>query len=293
MQFQKAYRRQTLKVVYGLVLFFNENRDGPSLEVAKETLAEYFPDVEVEVRHVDQPKRFQLQSGITLSLENIPEQMYNSLKGQDSTTLQIKAGSSWHDSIVQAIAGLKDIQESCSISRLYDALKYLTIPSEDREEILDLYMKVVVKGTPLPEDETIYNPVGSTYHIDPLALAEVLDKPDAANEEELIGPAFFNPWTDLFPRIYGSYSSAMDDLFIDALKAVANHGHRAFREQYGEDLAELALYILAGHDLTEYGTSPRTAYPNPQVADQWNLLITKWENYRTANFTKAGGTRED
>lgn len=88
----------------------------------------------------------------------------------------------------------------------------------------------------------------------------------------------FDPWADIIEGIYGSYSSESDELMIDALKAVRDKAHSEFMGRWGF-AGEFALYVLAGHGFTEYGTSPRYAWPEPQVADLWQALIDKWEAY--------------
>lgn len=289
MQFQKEYNRQTLTMDFGLIVNIDLSKPGQSEEEVLVVLKQHFPNVEVERQYSMAMERFTLIGGVNLTLQNIQEHCNSETCGQDNTAVMIETRSNYHTTIEEAIASFKQIQQYRSISRFYDALKYLTIPSEDRKELLDLYLKIVVTGTPLPDDETLHDAVGTGWRIDPLALAEVLAKPDASNEEELGDSRYFNPWSDLFPHIYGNYSGVMDELFIDALKACHSRQHQAFHAKYG-DMGELALYILAGHGLTEYGTSPRFAWPDLTIADQWPLLITKYENYRKANFTKADGT---
>lgn len=89
----------------------------------------------------------------------------------------------------------------------------------------------------------------------------------------------FDPWGDVISGIYGNYSSEMDDIFIDALKAVRDGQTFVFIARRGA-AGEMALYALAGHGLTEYGTSPRGAWPDPAVKDLWQPLIDKWDAHR-------------
>ena len=91
----------------------------------------------------------------------------------------------------------------------------------------------------------------------------------------------FDPWADVIGGIYGSYSSEMDDLFIDALKAVRDRATFDFIDKEGKS-GELALYVLAGHGLTDYGTSPRGGWPDSEIADLWQPLIDKWQAHRKA-----------
>lgn len=87
----------------------------------------------------------------------------------------------------------------------------------------------------------------------------------------------FNPWEDIITGIYGSYSSAMDLIFINALKAVRDR--TTFDFIFNNDAHEMALYVLAGQGYTEYGTSPRSGWPDSWCADLWDDMIAKWEEY--------------
>jgi hypothetical protein len=43
------------------------------------------------------------------------------------------------------------------------------------------------------------------------------------------------------------------------------------------------LYVLAGHGLLDYGTSPRGAWIDGSItADEWSRLIAKYERYYVA-----------
>lgn len=106
------------------------------------------------------------------------------------------------------------------------------------------------------------------------ALAKPL--PDSADS---VHSEVFDPWEDVIEGIYGSYSSESDDLMIAALEAVRDRTTFDLIEQRGF-AAEFALYVLAGHRLTEYGTSPRGAWPDPSITDLWQSLIDKWQAYR-------------
>ena len=88
----------------------------------------------------------------------------------------------------------------------------------------------------------------------------------------------FYPWEDVIHGIAGCYASQSDSLMIDTLKAVRDRTTFALIEKHGF-IVEFMLYVLAGHDLTEYGTSPRCGWPAPDVEDMWQELINKWESY--------------
>lgn len=279
MKLQKEYSRQTLTMDFGLILNLDTTKPGQSQEEALAVLGEHFPGVEVALQHNMALERFTLIGGVSLTLENIQEHAWSEECGQDNTAVMIETRSNYHPTIEAAVASFQEIQQTRSISRFYDAVKYLHVPSEDRKELLEHYLKIVVKDTPLPTHESLYVLVGGGGRIEPLALAEILAKPDVPSEDDIIDPDYFHPWNDLFPHIYGSYSGGMDEVFIAALKTLRGDNSKpVFRAKYGE-LGELVLYILAGHGFTEYGTSPRSAWVEPSIAPVWDLLITKWEKY--------------
>lgn len=108
------------------------------------------------------------------------------------------------------------------------------------------------------------------------SLEAALAKP-LPNKEEGVHSEVFDPWQDVITGIYGSYSSASDELMIGALEAVRDKTTFDFiKDNFA---AEFALYVLAGHGLTEYGTSPRGAWADFAVEDLWQPLIDKWRDY--------------
>lgn len=109
-------------------------------------------------------------------------------------------------------------------------------------------------------------------------LLEALSKPDPASEYDIGNPDYFDPWEDIISNIYGSYSSKSDDMFIIMLEAVRDRTQFEMIEKHGFS-AELILYIFAGHGLTEYGGSPRSAWPDDSISDLWDGLIEKWKIY--------------
>lgn len=88
----------------------------------------------------------------------------------------------------------------------------------------------------------------------------------------------FDPWGDIINGIHGGYSSDSDDLMIGALEAVRDRATFEFIEKHGF-VGEFMLYVLSGHGLTEYGTSPRGAWADFDIADLWQPLIDKWRGY--------------
>ena len=104
-------------------------------------------------------------------------------------------------------------------------------------------------------------------------LIEALEKP-VSNDPSIEA---FDPWHDIIEGILGSYSSSMDLIFINALKAVRDK--TTFKFIFNNDAHEMALYILAGQGYTDYGTSPRGGWPDSWCADLWDDMIAKWEEY--------------
>lgn len=111
---------------------------------------------------------------------------------------------------------------------------------------------------------------------DRVKLLAALEMPSPSND--VIGLDAFDPWEHVIKGIHGGYARDCDDLMIEALEAVRDGKPFEFMDRRGL-AGELALYILSGHGLTEYGTSPRGAWPDPDVTDLWNQLIAKWKEY--------------
>ena len=89
---------------------------------------------------------------------------------------------------------------------------------------------------------------------------------------------YFDPWEDIVKGIHGHYSSASDEIVLAAMKAVQNKKPFEFIDQHGF-AGEFVLYVLSGHNLLEYGSSPRGGWPAPHVSDLWQEIIEKWEAY--------------
>ncbi|NBU79776.1 MAG: hypothetical protein EBS50_12020 [Sphingomonadaceae bacterium] len=113
-------------------------------------------------------------------------------------------------------------------------------------------------------------------------LRALLSLPDAQTRDDLgcfseSGdlPIYFDPW-ELFPALYGGYSSEFDDMAITVLENIAAEksereslAHQMFRE------------MLCTADLCVYGTSPRCCFPNYET-DFGKLLpalIERWQAY--------------
>lgn len=109
-------------------------------------------------------------------------------------------------------------------------------------------------------------------------LLLALAKPLADSPDDIQSAETFDPWSDVIEGIFGSYASQSDDLMIGALKAVRDGQTFEFIKAKGF-AGEFVLYVLAGHGMTEYGTSPRSGWIEPSIADLWQPLIDKWEAY--------------
>lgn len=83
----------------------------------------------------------------------------------------------------------------------------------------------------------------------------------------------FDPW-DIFPAVYGSYSSEFDTLALDVLSDIHAGAHTR------DDLAsEIFREMLCTAELCTYGTSPRVCFPTPAFAPLLPALIERWRQY--------------
>jgi hypothetical protein len=114
-------------------------------------------------------------------------------------------------------------------------------------------------------------------------LQAVLAMPLPATKDDVGVVGFFDPWEDVIKGIYGNYSSECDDLMIATMEAVRDGKTFDLIKEKGF-AAEFMLYVLAGHGLTEYGTSPRGAWPEHR--ELWQPLIDKWKAYRAVAWAE-------
>lgn len=108
-------------------------------------------------------------------------------------------------------------------------------------------------------------------------LKAALDKP-LPEKDYVVHSEVFNPWEDIISGIYGSYAFESDALMIGALEAIRDRNASYYIEQHGF-AAEFMFYVLAGHGFLEYGTSPRSGWPNATIVNLWDDLIEKWKAY--------------
>ena len=83
----------------------------------------------------------------------------------------------------------------------------------------------------------------------------------------------FDPW-DLFPCLYGSYSSEFDRLAIEVLCDIRDGTHKR------DDLsAEIFREMLCTANLCDYGTSPRVCFATERFGELLPALIERWRAY--------------
>lgn len=83
----------------------------------------------------------------------------------------------------------------------------------------------------------------------------------------------FNPW-ELFPCVYGSYSSEFDDM---ALAILGDLRDGAFNDR---GLAgEMFREMMCVTGLCDYGTSPRVCFPTQLFSERLPRLIERWSEY--------------
>lgn len=109
-----------------------------------------------------------------------------------------------------------------------------------------------------------------------LALPVIQKNTDAYYDHDEI----FDPW-EIFPSIYGSYSEEFDDMAILVLENMLQGSNT------GESLAhEMFREMLCVAGLADYGTSPRTCFPEYGVKDALTALLAKWREYRTVEWSE-------
>lgn len=94
-----------------------------------------------------------------------------------------------------------------------------------------------------------------------------------ANNDMYSDGECFVPW-DMFPCIYGLYSSAFDDL---AVRVLSNIRDGMFEDD--ELAAEMFREILCTTGLCDYGTSPRVCFASSAFEPLLPRLIERWQEY--------------
>lgn len=105
-------------------------------------------------------------------------------------------------------------------------------------------------------------------------LAALLDLPSIPGGDEMYSDGeCFNPW-DLFPCLYGSYSSAFDSMAIEVLSNIRDG---KFED---DDLAcEMFREMLCCASFCDYGTSPRVCFASGGFRPLLPKLIERWKEY--------------
>ena len=102
--------------------------------------------------------------------------------------------------------------------------------------------------------------------------------PDIPDDDMYSDGERFNPW-DLFPCVYGSYSSAFDDMAVTVLADVLSGSH------VRDDLAsEMFREMLCVSGFCDYGTSPRVCFPTPEFRDRLPAFIERWNKFRAIKW---------
>lgn len=90
----------------------------------------------------------------------------------------------------------------------------------------------------------------------------------------------FDPW-ELFPAVYGCYSSAFDDMALEVLASLIDKtfpvetlAHEMFRE------------MLCTAGLCDYGSSPRVCFPTAEFSEVLPSLRYKWAQYADAKWNQ-------
>lgn len=112
-------------------------------------------------------------------------------------------------------------------------------------------------------------------------LQDILLKPSVpAGDEPYSDGECFDPW-EMFPAVYGSYSSEFDRLAIDVLTDI-EHGTR-----YRTDLAaEMFREMLCTAGMCDYGTSPRTCFATAPFKAVLPRLIERWREFTDLRWGK-------
>lgn len=83
----------------------------------------------------------------------------------------------------------------------------------------------------------------------------------------------FDPW-ELFPSLYGSYSSAFDELALDVLSDIRDATHKRTGLA-----AEMFREMLCTSGLCDYGTSPRVCFATAAFKERLPRLLERWREY--------------
>ena len=112
-----------------------------------------------------------------------------------------------------------------------------------------------------------------------VALDTLLALPPIPDDGMYSDGECFDPW-DLLPYLYGSYSSAFDDMAIAVLIDIRDHTFNR------DDLAaEMFREMLCVRGLCDYGTSPRTCFATTAFSERLPRLIERWQEYSQISWS--------
>jgi len=85
---------------------------------------------------------------------------------------------------------------------------------------------------------------------------------------------FFDPW-NLFPSVYGTYSSEFDVCAVEVLEGLGVYDDTVRRDLASDFFRDM----LCTAELCEYGTSPRVCFPTSQFRGLVPKLIKRWKEH--------------
>jgi hypothetical protein len=110
------------------------------------------------------------------------------------------------------------------------------------------------------------------------AVDALLAKPSIRDDGMYSDGECFVPW-DLFPCVYGSYSSAFDDMAIEVLTDILDDTFNR------DDLAsEMFREMLCTTGLCDYGTSPRVCSASTSFKEALPRFIERWREYASIKW---------
>lgn len=110
------------------------------------------------------------------------------------------------------------------------------------------------------------------------AVDALLAKPPIPDDGMYSDGGCFNPW-DLFPCLYGTYSSEFDNLALVVLSDLLHGTYNRI------DLAaEMFREILCTTGLCNYGTSPRGCFATEAFKERLPRFIERWREYSQINW---------
>lgn len=94
----------------------------------------------------------------------------------------------------------------------------------------------------------------------------------------------FDPW-DIFPSLYGTYSSEFDDLAIEVLTdLMIEPGNPRYGRGRNDLAAQMFQEMLCTAELCEYGSSPRGCWATTEFKPLLPELIEKWEAFSRVHW---------